>query len=83
MNVTTDPTFKLVGIPGTFFGGNYHSSTTYHGGAEYDVSHDGTRFLMICRERQPLIGATKRASLASSGKAPLTGADTTPFVTTA
>jgi len=50
VNVTTDPTFELVGIPQALFDGNYHSSTTYHGGAEYDVSRDGTRFLMIRRE---------------------------------
>jgi len=50
VDVTTDPTFKLVGIPRPLFTGNYHSSTTYHGGAEYDVSLDGTRFLMIRRE---------------------------------
>ena len=50
VNVTTDPTFKLVGNPRPLFGGNYHSSPTYHGGAAYDVSRDGTRFLMIRRE---------------------------------
>ena len=49
MDVTTDPSFKL-GIPRPLFDGNYLSSTTVGGGAEYDVSRDGTRFLMIRRE---------------------------------
>jgi hypothetical protein len=49
VDVTTDPSFKL-GIPRPLFDGNYLSSTTVGGGAEYDVSRDGTRFLMIRRE---------------------------------